>query len=298
VPASVDTEHTESGPMVESAAGPLRKRRPKRDAEAAMPLVEHLKELRNRLGKAILAIAAFTVGGWFVYDHVFAYLTKPFRQVGIDHRLAAINFNTPVAAFTVRFHVALFVGVVVSSPLWLYQLWAFVAPGLKRNEKKYAYAFIGTAFPLFALGAGLALYVMPITMGALLSLAPKNSAVLNDAGSVIDFAVRLALAFGIMFVIPVLLVGLNLIGVVSGQTLKRTWRVAVFVVFVAAAIASPSPDPLTMLLLAIPVAALYLAAMAIALAHDKRKAKRSTEPDYSQFADDEATPIEKPAARR
>ncbi len=280
--------------MVDTAAQPLRKKRQKHDAEAAMPLVEHLKELRNRIGKAIIAMAVFTIGGWFVYDQVFSYLSKPFQQAGVDHRIAAINFNTPIAAFTVRFHVALFVGIVVSSPIWLYQLWAFVAPGLKHNEKKYAYAFIGTALPLFLLGAGLALYVMPITVGALLSLAPKNAAILNDAGSVIDFAVRIALAFGIMFVIPVFLVGLNFTGLVSGTSLKKTWRVAVFVIFVAAAIASPSPDPLTMLLLAVPVALLYMVAVGIALVHDRRKDKLSTEPDYSQFADDEATPIEAP----
>lgn len=286
--------------MVDTVAQPLKKRRQKHDPEASMPLVEHLKELRNRIGKAVVAIVVLTVFGWFVYNPVFNYLDKPYKKVA-DERAHGkgsgqvnIAYNTIISPFTVRFHVALFVGVIASSPIWIYQLWAFVAPGLKRAEKKYAYGFLGTAIPLFLIGAALALYIMPITVGALIDLAPKNAAILTSADNVIDFAVRISLAFGIMFVIPVVLFAMNLLGVVSGKSLAKTWRVAVFVIFVAAAIASPSPDPLTMLLLAVPVALLYLGATGLAIVHDRRKAKLSTEPDYSQFADDESTPIDEP----
>lgn len=268
-----------------------------------MPLVEHLKELRNRLAKAAVAILVVTVGGWFLYTPIFNYLDKPYGKIArerqVEHATGQVNiaYNTIISPFTVRFHVALFVGVIVASPIWMYQLWAFIAPGLKRTEKKYAYGFLGTAIPLFLIGAALALYIMPITVGALINLAPKNAAILTSADNVIDFAVRISLAFGIMFVIPVLLFGLNLLGVVSGKSLAKTWRVAVFVIFVAAAIASPSPDPLTMLLLAIPVALLYIGATGLALLHDKRKARLSTEPDYSQFGDDEASSVDEPDHR-
>lgn len=286
--------------MVDTAAQPLRKKRQKHDAEAAMPLIEHLKELRNRLAKAAVAILVVTVGGWFLYSPIFNYLDKPYGKIARERQhdggsaQVGIAYNTIISPFTVQFHVALYVGVIVASPVWIYQVWAFIAPGLKRTEKKYAYAFLGTAIPLFLVGAALALYIMPITVGALISLAPKNAAILTSADNVIDFAIRISLAFGIMFVIPVVLFALNLLGVVSGKSLAKTWRVAVFVIFVAAAIASPSPDPLTMLLLAVPVAVLYMGATGLALLHDKRKATLSTEPDYSQFADDEATPIEAP----
>jgi sec-independent protein translocase protein TatC len=284
--------------MVDTAAAPLRKRRTKRDPEAAMPLVEHLKELRNRIGKAAVGILAMTVVGWFLYQPIYNYLDKPYGKIARerahdgDTSSVSIAYNTIISPFTVRFHVALFVGVVVASPIWMYQIWAFIAPGLKHTEKKYAYGFLGTAIPLFLIGAALALYIMPITVGALINLAPKNASILTSADNVIDFAVRISLAFGIMFVIPVILFAMNLLGVVSGKSLAKTWRIAVFVIFVAAAIASPSPDPLTMLLLAVPVALLYMGATGLALLHDKRKARLSTEPDYSQFADDEASPIE------
>lgn len=289
--------------MVDTAAQPLKKRRQKHDAEASMPLVEHLKELRNRIGKGAGGLLALTVVGWFFYTPIFNYLDKPYLKVARERKAehaegsASIAYSTIVSPFTVHFHVALFFGAIVSSPIWLYQLWAFVAPGLKRTEKKYAYGFLGTAIPLFLIGAALALYIMPITVGALINLAPKNAQILTSADNVIDFAVRISLAFGIMFVIPVVLFAMNLLGVVSGKSLAKTWRVAVFVIFVAAAIASPSPDPLTMLLLAVPVALLYLGATGLAIVHDRRKAKLSTEPDYSQFADDESTPVDEQTDR-
>lgn len=289
--------------MVDTAAQPLKKRRQKHDAEASMPLVEHLKELRNRIGKACVGVLAFTVVGWFLFQPIFNYLDKPYAKVARARATqpgagrASIAYSTIISPFTVQFHVALFVGVIVSSPIWIYQIWAFVAPGLKRSEKKYAYGFLGTAIPLFLVGAALALYIMPITVGALINLAPKNADILNSADNVIDFAVRISLAFGIMFVIPVILFAMNLLGVVSGKSLAKTWRIAVFVIFVAAAIASPSPDPLTMLLLAVPVAVLYLGATGLAILHDRRRARLSTEPDYSQFADDESTPVDEPTDR-
>lgn len=263
-----------------------------------MPLKEHLRELRNRLAISLVAIAAGGVWGWLLFDRIFEFLGEPYRQVaierGIDPSRFGINFTNVVSPFNVHIKVAVAVGLVLGSPIWLYQIWAFVVPGLKKTEKKYALAFVGAALPLFLLGGFLATRVIPVAVGFLVDLAPKSDTVsaLNTADNVIDFGVKMILGFGVMFVLPVLLVGLNFLGVLPARTLIKGWRVVVLLVFVFSAMASPAPDATSMLLLAVPVLLLFAIALVICLVNDRRKAARSTEPDYSKLSDDEASPIE------
>lgn len=269
-----------------------------RDPEGHMPLKEHIRELRNRLAISLVAIAAGGVWGWTLFGRIFDFLGQPYRQValqrGIDPSRFGINFTNVVSPFNVHIKVAFAVGLVLASPVWLYQIWAFIVPGLKKTEKKYALAFVGAAFPLFVLGGYLATKVIPIAVGFLVGLAPNSNTVsaLNTADNVIDFGVKMILGFGIMFVLPVLLVGLNFLGVLPARTLIKGWRVAVLLIFVFSAMASPAPDATSMLLLAVPVLLLFVIALVICLINDRRKARNSTEPDYSQFSDDEASPIE------
>ncbi len=272
-----------------------------KDPEGHMPLVEHVRELRNRIAVCLVAVVAGGAVGWRLYPKIFDVLVAPYNQAARESGRTGsvqINFVTITAGFNIHIKVALFVGLVLAAPVWLYEIWAFVVPGLKKAEKRYALGFLGAALPLFALGGLLATRVIPIAVGFLIELTPKNAAAIQDVDNVISFATKMILGFGIMFVLPVLLVGLNFLGVLPARTLAKGWRVAVLIIFVLSAIASPSPDPGSMLLLALPVVALFLIAMGIAFLNDKRRARKSTEPDYTQFADDEASPIEPPSRDR
>lgn len=258
-----------------------------------MPLREHIRELRNRIAVAIVGIVAGGVLGWIWYGHVFDFLVAPYNRAATEHGrtgLSAINFATVTSGFNVHVKVAFFVGLVLSAPVWLYEIWAFIAPGLVKKEKRYAAGFLGAAIPLFCLGGYLATRVIPVAVGFLVELTPKNAATVQDVDNVITFATRMILGFGIMFVLPVLLVGLNLLGVLPARTLAKGWRIAVLIIFILSAIASPSPDPGSMLLLALPVVVLFLIALGISFLNDKRRGRLTNE--YTHLSDDEASTIE------
>lgn len=269
-----------------------------RDPEGHMPLKDHIRELRNRLAIALVAIVVAGVYGWTLYEPIFRYLVSPYREIavrkGMDPRDFALNFSDVSGAFNLHIKIAFAVGLVIASPVVLYQVWAFVMPGLKKTEKKYALSFLGAAIPLFALGCFAATRVIPIALNFLIGLQPNVQGVVSytSADRVIDFGVKMILGFGIMFVLPVLLVGLNFLGILPAMVLIKGWRVVVLVIVVLSAMASPSPDAWSMLLLAVPVLFLFGMAMLICYVHDRRKAARSSEPDYSQFSDDEASPVE------
>lgn len=269
-----------------------------RDPEGHMPLKEHIRELRNRLAVSLVAVVAAGVYGWTLYNPIFNYLAAPYRDIavrkGLDPGDFKIAFTDVAGAFNLHIKVALSVGLVIASPVILYQIWAFVVPGLKKTEKKYALAFLGAAIPLFAIGCFAATRVIPIALNFLIGLQPSVQGVASftSADRVIDFGVKMILGFGIMFVLPVLLVGLNFLGVLPAALLIKGWRVVVLVIVVLSAMASPSPDAWSMLLLAVPVLILFGLAMVICYIHDRRKNRNSSEPDYSQFSDDEASPVE------
>src|SRR6478672_12543539 len=146
-----------------------------RNPEGRMSLGDHLRELRRRLVISALALLAGAVLGWYLYDQVYAHLTQPLldiaRQRG-DEKTIALNFAGLTAAFSQRVSIAIFVGVIVSSPVWLYQLWAFIVPGLTKKERNISLAFIGAIFPLFLAGCALAYYVLPAVLGVHYGLTP------------------------------------------------------------------------------------------------------------------------------
>ena len=263
-----------------------------------MPLKDHIRELRNRLAICLLTVAVAGVYGWTLYNPIFNYLARPYRELtvrkGLDPDDFKIAFTDVAGAFNLHIKVAIAVGLVIASPVILYQVWAFVVPGLKKTEKKYALAFLGAAIPLFAIGCFAATRVIPIALNFLIGLQPNVEGVASftSADKVIDFGVKMILGFGIMFVMPVLLVGLNFLGILPASLLIRGWRVVVLLVVVLSAMASPSPDAWSMLLLAVPVLILFGLAMVICYLHDRHKNRNSAEPDYSQFSDDEASLIE------
>jgi sec-independent protein translocase protein TatC len=234
-----------------------------------MALKDHLIELRNRLFVALIALFLATVGGFFLYYPVLLLLVEPVNAVGGE-----VNFASVVSPFDNMIKISVFLGLIMSSPVWLYELWAFIVPGLKKNEKRTALAFIGAAVPLFLLGLGLAYWILPQALRFFLGLTPDQATNIVEVDVYLNFVIRLLLAFGIALIIPVLMVGLNLIGILPGRLIVKNWRITVFIICLVAAMAAPGGDALTMFALAGPLLVVFAAATVFCLVHDKRKAKR------------------------
>lgn len=265
-----------------------------------MPLAEHLRELRNRLAKAVLAIIVVTIVAAFFYQDIINIFTKPILDsVGCaksfeelakvkDETCARITVNGLLAPFTLALKVSLMAGVVLASPIWLYQLWAFVAPGLHRHEKRYAYAFVASGVPLFLGGAFVAYAVLPAAARVLLEFTPDNADNLLPLDELLDLVTRMVVVFGLSFELPLLLVMLNLTGVLSGRRMLGWWRGMILGITVFAAVATPSTDPLTMIALAAPIWVLYFGAVVFALLNDRRRRLR----EAAGPADDEASELD------
>jgi sec-independent protein translocase protein TatC len=267
--------------------------------DGRMPLMDHLRELRSRVIKALLAIVLGTAVGLipWVFDRVWRFMEHPFCAATLNghtgcHRvlgdqLVVTGIFDP---FTLRVEVAFFFGLIVMSPVWLYQLWAFIAPGLYAREKRWTYGFVFTAVPLFLIGAGLAYLVMDRGLRFLLGLAPHGTLVLPSISTYLGYFLAMILGFGLTFELPLALVLLNYARVLTHARFRKWRRVMIFAVFVFAGIATPSPDPLTMLLLAAPCVILVEVAEVIVWAHDRQLARR---PDpYAGLSDDEPAPLD------
>jgi sec-independent protein translocase protein TatC len=251
-----------------------------RDPEARMPLMEHLRELRNRLIKAALAIIAGMVVGWLVYKWAFTFITAPFCKLQLQGTTGCGKDGHPLIVtgvfdpFFVKLKVAFVVGLVVSSPVWFYQLWAFIAPGLYRREKRWTFAFVFTAVPLFALGGLFAYLAMSRGLRFLLGLAPPDVRALITIDTYFGYAMAMLMIFGLAFELPLVLVILNLAGAVSHAFIRKWRRVMIFLVFVFAGAATPSPDPFSMLLLAVPCVVLVELAEVFVWLNDRRRSRR------------------------
>lgn len=261
-----------------------------------MPLREHLRELRNRFIKAALGLILGAVGGWFLYDPVLEALAAPVREVAAQAgREASLNFPAVASAFDMKLRVAVFIGVIISSPVWIYQLWAFVTPGLTKKERRYALGFFVASIPLFLAGAYLAYMAMPNFVTFLVSFSPSGFSNFIDAQIYLGFVMRLILTFGLSFLVPVVLVGLNFIGLISGRAMIRAWRWVVVVSFAFAAVTTPTPDVLSMFLLALPLLGLFFLAIGIALLNDRRRRRRNPDlaalDELTTLSDDEASPL-------
>src|ERR671932_690987 len=276
-------------------AAPLR--RAPRDPEGRMPLREPLRELRNRLFKAGIAVLVGGVAGWFLYPRVYEALQQPILQIRAERLrqnpsdVVTLSFDQVATSFNLQLRMSVYIGIVLSSPVWLYQLWAFIVPGLTKREKRYAMSFVAAAVPLFLAGIGLAWMVLPNAVRFLTEFTPKGAANYVNADDYLTFVTRIMLAFGIAFVVPVLLVALNMAGVLSARGLGRGWRIAVFLCFLFAAIASPTPAAGSMLPLAFPMTGLYVLAWFITWLNDRRRARRAAADSLAGLSDDEASPL-------
>jgi sec-independent protein translocase protein TatC len=265
-----------------------------RNPDGRMSLGDHLRELRRRLLIAAIALVIGAIGGWYLYDPVYEHLTQPLLDIARsrgDEKSIALNFAGLTAAFSQRVSIAIFVGVIVSSPIWLFQLWAFIVPGLTKKERRLSLAFIGATVPLFLAGCWFAYELLPKTVGILISFTPQGAVNYPEAALYFSFVTRFIVIFGASFVIPVFLVALNVIHVLPAAVMRRTWRPAFLIIFVFAAVATPTPDPFTMFLLAIPLCLLYLAALGIATILDRRRAKDKPDWASQDLSDEEASSL-------
>jgi len=240
-----------------------------------MPLREHLNEARRRFIRVVVGLLLGAVVGWVLYPRIFAALQEPVTRVGEAGQLEiALNFDGVATALDMQIKVSLFAAAILTSPWWMYQLWAFIMPGLKKKERWYALGFIAAALPLFLAGAGLAWWLMPQAVGILTGFTPENAINLITAQLYLSFIMRMVLAFGLAFLLPVVMVGLNLVGIVEARTWFNGWRWAVLLAFVFAAVATPTADAISMFALAIPICGLYFTAVGVCALHDRRVAKR------------------------
>jgi len=264
--------------------------------EGRMPVMGHLRELRNRIVKAVLAIGLGTALGFVFFNPIWAVVTRPFCSAMISGHTGCRVLGDQLVvtgvfdAFMVRVQVAFFAGLILTSPVWLYQLWAFIAPGLYRRERRWAYVFVGAAAPLFAGGAFLAYLVMSRGLRYLLGLAPHGVAVLPTITTYLSYFQGMILGFGLTFELPLALVILNVAHVLTHARFRRWRRMMIFGAFLFAGIANPSPDPVSMMLLALPCVLLVEVAEIIVWANDRRRA-RLTSADAG-LADDELAPLE------
>ena len=240
-----------------------------------MSLGSHLRELRVRLSWSAGFLVAGTVAGWFLFDPVFKILQQPLIEVTEERGIqAVVNFGTVVSAFDLRIQVSIFLGVLMTAPIWLWNFWAFIAPGLKQREKRFAIGFVAAALPLFLTGALLAWTSLPGFVVVLIGFTPEGSTNVINASEYVLFAIRILLIFGLAFVMPVVLVLLNFAGLATGKGILKSWRFAVFLIAVVSALATPVAEPMTMFLMMAPLTALYFIAVGIAIGNDKRRERK------------------------
>lgn len=272
----------------------------KSNPERRMSLGAHLIELRKRLTRGAFAVLGGTIIGWMIYDlgwlgdlldpavpgaaealhghGTWAAISEPVftiaDQLGVDAQKITLNFGTLTGAIDIQFQISLVVGIILSSPVWLYQLFAFFVPGLTVKEKRYTFGFFFTAVPLFLLGCAAGWMVLPRIVEFMFRFVPPGASQLYDTKTYVDFILKLLLATGVAFVMPVFLVLLNFASVLKGATILKGWRWAVLIIVVFTAMATPAADPISMLLLALPMVLLYFLAVGIALWHDRAVARR------------------------
>lgn len=272
------------------------KERAATDNSSAMPLTDHLRELRSRLIKSGVAIAIGMGIGWYYYQDLFTWLSAPFmgavEEARAQGRVVTLALTGVADPFVLQLQIAAVAGVVLSSPVWLYQLWRFVTPGLHRHEKRWAIGFVVVAVPLFLGGVYLAYLVLPIGLEVLLGFTPANVSNIVSVDRYLSFFIRTVLVFGVGFLLPLLLVLLNFAGVLSGRKLLSWWRWIIITVMLFAAVATPTGDPINLILLAGPILILVTLAICVCLLNDRRRRRKGTTIDYSIYDDDEMSPID------
>jgi len=261
-----------------------------------MPLLEHLNEFRKRFLRAVIAIVLASTVGWFLYDEIISQLAKPVCDLSLaratdSDECGSLYISGVLGPLNLQIKVAILSGLILAAPVWLYQLWAFIAPALHRKEKRYSILFLFAATPFFALGATIGYLILPIAIKVLFGFTPDSLTNLIRFDDYLDFVLRIILLFGLAFELPVFLLTFNLIGFLRGSTILRPWRIWVFSITLVAAALTPTSDPITLSFLAGPLIFLYFLAGLISLLLDRRRDKRKAGVDSADF-DPSASPID------
>ncbi len=229
-----------------------------RELGGHMSLMEHLIELRSRLIKCFIAVAVGAVAGWLLYKPVLSLLTDPLRQLADDPDISKTFISLdPLEQFMLRIKMSTYLGIALAMPVLLWQLWAFIAPGLYQNERRYAGLFVGSASVLFVMGASIAYFTLPQALGFLQSVGGDDVQYQYTTESYITLILYMMLAFGVGFQFPIVVVFLQIIGLVEPAQLARFRRFAVVIIFIVAAVITPSADPISLVALAIPMVVFY-----------------------------------------
>ena len=263
-----------------------------------MPLAEHLRELRQRILVSMGGIAVGLVVTWIFYNPIFTFIRQPFdrvvEQAAAEGRNVELVLGGVADAFTLQLQLSALGGLLLASPLWLFQLWRFLMPGLERRERKWAYIFAITATPLFFAGSFLGWIVLPAGLDILLGFTPQGVENLIQVNRYLSFLIRVVVVFGIGFLLPFVLVMLNFAGVLTGEKILSWWRGLIVGIFLFAAIATPTGDPVNLMLLAAPMIVLVALAIGISLLNDKRRRRKGLmgeSLDYRTIGDDETSPL-------
>ena len=228
----------------------------------------------------MIAAAALVVGmivAFIITDPVIDWITEPIRVIserrGDD--FSALNFTNVTSAFDLRMRIAFSIGIFLSAPIWLWQIWAFIMPGLTRKEIRYTVGFVGAAVPLFFVGCWVGMLIVPHVIELMWGFTPEGGVNFYNAPDYYDFVFKLMIVIGVAFVLPVFLVALNVAGVMSGKAILKGWRVAIIVATVFAALATPAADVISMLMLAGILIILFFAAAGISMLFDLRTSRRA-----------------------
>src|SRR5690606_16159219 len=284
----------------------LRRIRSRRhNPDGTMTLIQHVYEFRRRLSYALLAIVAGGIIGFIWFEQAIGPIPSlgemirgPYCALP-DSMLADFNGDgecrllqtKPFEVFMIRLKVGIAAGAVLMAPVWLYQFWAFVAPGLYEKERKYGKIFVSIATVLFAIGAALAYLLVPMALRMLVGFGGDNFTTALTGGDYISFIITLLVIFGVSFEVPLLIIMLNRAGVLTYEQLSKWRRVIIMLLFVFAAIVTPA-DPFSMLALALALTLLFEGAIQVARLHDRKKAKQRKELGWDNLSDDEAAPFE------
>jgi sec-independent protein translocase protein TatC len=265
--------------------------------DGRMSLEHHLKELRYRVCISLAAVVVGTIVGYVFHGTVLHALTSPYCGLPDKYRLVhdrcTLFVSGVLDAFTVTLKLSLYAGIVLSSPVWLFQIWRYITPGLYAHERRYAVSFVSASIGLFAMGGAFAWLTLGKGLHFLLSFATGSNGItsLLSFTSYLSFVVAMVLIFAVSFEFPLVVVMLNRVGVLSAERLRKWSRGIIFGIFVFAAVATPSQDPFTMSALAIPMCLLFGVAVAIATVHDRRKAKALAEAPDALLGDDELSDL-------
>lgn len=259
-------------------------------ADGRMSLGDHFRELRARIMRAFAYLVVGTVIAFFFYEQLFALIYDPYVQAaeqlpqGVNSEAVLTGIGSPLL---LNIKLCALAGVVATSPLWLYEIWAFIVPGLHAQEKRWTRLFAVVAGPLFILGVATGYFVLPQAISTLIGFTPANLTQLTEFGTFFSFVTRMMIVFGVAFEIPLFVIMLNLAGVVSGRALGQYRPWIVVATFVFAAVATPSTDPFSMLFLAVPLLTLLMLSEVICRVLDRRRGKEA----WQEWDDDTASPL-------